>query len=95
MQLSSKMPAQMDSTLPAKQEASMPAGGTPGDGGPMVAPNSPMAQKNSGGAVWDSVDRERGINWDAPDRIWDNPSDGYSLKDRKNTGEGGLPQQQN
>lgn len=79
MELSAKMPAQMDSTLPAKREASMPAGGTPGDSGPMVAANSPISQKNSGGVAWGAV-AESGPKWETADK---KTGSEWELTDRK------------
>lgn len=79
MNLSAKMPAQMDSTLPAKREASMPSDSQLTGGGSMKPPsvaivrdsqsNDPQwVNVNESGPKWETADKKTGNEWELTDR---------------------------
>ena len=80
MELSAKMPAQMDSTLPAKREARMPSDSQQtGGGGPMTAPVVAISRDSAPqdnqwvnlqekGPAWETAEKKTGGEWELTDR---------------------------
>lgn len=80
MQLSAKMPAQMDSTLPAMGPATMPSDSqVTGGGGPMTPPVVQISRDSTQtdpqwinvddkGASWETADKKLGSTWEMTDR---------------------------
>lgn len=80
MDLSAKMPAQMDSSLPAKMPAVMTSEAPAIGGGPAKAPAVPISRDSAQndpmwenvddkGVAWETADKKLGATWEATDRL--------------------------
>lgn len=80
MDLSAKMPAQMDSTLAAKMPSTMKSDAPPtGGNGPMKAPEVPISRDskqddpeweslNDDRPGWEATDKKTGAEWEMTER---------------------------
>lgn len=90
MDLSAKMPAQMDSTLAAKMPATMKSEAeTSGDNGSNDAPVVPIVRDSAqNDQEWESINDDK-PGWETQDK---KTGSEWELTDRKETDIGGRPQ---